>query len=133
MDALAALASLLAQPLTVLADALIYGLFKVYRHRAALGAAILGFSAAGLGMIIWSHAVTGWWQAALLGFGTSLLIVGTVELGVLGVLNKILEPTDPAVSMMKNFIGDFVEWANQPGSGLPEFRTTGDSIDDGTA
>jgi len=114
-------ALLLASPLRVLANGLISWLLGIVRNRVALGAAILGFSGAGLGMIIWSHAVTGWWQAALLGFGTSLLIVGTVELGVLGVLNKILEPKDPAVRMMNNFIADFARWANQPGSGLPEF------------
>jgi hypothetical protein len=82
-------------------------------------------------MIIWSYAVTGWWQTALLGFGTSLLIVGTVELGVLGALNKILEPTDPAVKMMNNFIEDFAQWANQPGSGLPEFPRPAGYTDDG--
>jgi hypothetical protein len=43
-------------------------------------------------MIIGSRSVTGWNQLALLGFGTSLLIVGTVELGILGVLHKIIDP-----------------------------------------
>lgn len=45
--------------------------------------------------------VTVWNQAALLGFGTSLLIVGTVELGILGVLNKIIDP-DESPSLIEN-------------------------------
>jgi len=133
METLAALVSVFSWPLRELANALISWLLAVARSRVALGAAILGFSAAGLGLIIWSHAVTGWWQAALLGFGTSLLIVGTVELGVLGALNKILEPKDPAVITMNNFVAEFARWANQPGSGLPEFPTPAGYTDDGGA
>ena len=116
-----------------LANAFTYWLLRVVRSQALLGAAILGFSAAGLGLIVWSHTATGWWQAALLGFGTSLLIVGTVELGVLGALNKILERKDPAVRMMNNFIEDFARWANQPGSDLPEFPRRAGRTDDGGA
>ena len=133
MEILAALVSAFSWPLRTLADDFIAWLLAVVRNRVALGAAIVGFSAAGLGMIIWSHAVTGWWQAALLGFGTSLLIVGTVELGVLGVLNKMLEPKDPAVRTMNDFIEDFARWANQPGSGLPEFPRPAGCTDDGGA
>jgi hypothetical protein len=126
---LAVLVDALSWPLRTLADDFIAWLLAVVRNRVALGAAIVGFSGAGLGMIIWSHAVTGWWQTALLGFGTSLLIVGTIELGVLGVLNKILEPKNPAVRTMNNFIEDFAQWANQPGSGLPEFPRPGRTDD----
>jgi hypothetical protein len=65
--------------------------------------------------MIWSHVVTGW-QAALL-----------------GVLNKSLEPEDPAVRMMNNVIEDFARWANQPGPGRPEFpRPAGCTDDCGT-
>ena len=56
--------------------------------------AILGFVGAGLGTIIGSAATTGWSQAVLINIGTSLLIVGTVELGVLGVLRNVLETKD---------------------------------------
>jgi hypothetical protein len=74
--------------------ALIAWLWAAYRRPIVLGCAILVFSGCGLGMIIGSHAVTGWWQSALLGFGTSLLIVGTVELGILGVIKKLVETGD---------------------------------------
>jgi hypothetical protein len=69
-------------------------LLEIYRRPIVLGSAILGFSICGLGMIIGSHALTGWWQAALLGFGISLLVVGTVELGILGIVKKLTEPDD---------------------------------------
>jgi hypothetical protein len=72
--------------------AVVNGLLAAYRNALILASAILGFSGAGIGMIIGSRSVTGWWQAALLGFGTSLLIVGTVQLGILGVVKKLLEP-----------------------------------------
>jgi hypothetical protein len=76
------------------ADAVVAALWEAYKSRIFLGAAIILFSASGLGMILWSHKVTGWNQTALLGFGTSLLIVGTVELGILGVLKNIIEPDE---------------------------------------
>ena len=59
-------------------------------------------------MVIGSRAVTGWNQAALLGFGTSLLIVGTVELGILGVLNKIIDP-DRTGSLIKDLGGNLTQ------------------------
>ena len=74
------------------AKAVVAALWKAFKSKVVLGAAIFGFSASGLAMVIWSHTVTGWTQTALLGFGTSLLIVGTVELGILGVLKKIIDP-----------------------------------------
>ena len=81
-----------AVAVTALGQALIAALWKAYKSKIVLGGAIFGFTACGIAMIIGSHAVTGWNQTALLGFGTSLLIVGTVELGILGVLKKIIEP-----------------------------------------
>ena len=74
------------------AKAVVAALWKAYKSKIVLGTAIFAFTGTGLAMIIWSHTVTGWNQAALLGFGTSLLIVGTVELGILGVLKKIIDP-----------------------------------------
>ncbi len=78
--------------LTAIAKAFVAALWEAYKSKIVLGAAIFGFSAGGLAMIIGSRTVTGWNQVALLGFGTSLLIVGTVELGILGVLHKIIDP-----------------------------------------
>ena len=73
-------------------------------------------------MIIGSRAVTGWNQAALLGFGASLLIVGTVELGVLGVLNKIIDP-DRTGGLIKDLSGNLAlrfaaleDWLGMPQS-----------------
>ncbi len=74
------------------AKAVVAALWKAYKSKIVLGTAIFAFTGTGLAMIIWSHTVTGWNQTALLGFGTSLLIVGTVELGILGVLKKIIDP-----------------------------------------
>jgi len=93
-----------------LAGRLIDLLFHAYRQQVVLGAAIAGFSATGLGLIIGSYLVAGWWQPALLGFGTSLLIVGTVELGILGVLKKIIEPDEGPSEMIKVL----TEWLNHP-------------------
>jgi hypothetical protein len=76
------------------ADAVVAALWEAYKSKIFLGAAIILFSASGLVMILWSHRVTGWNQAALLGFDTSLLIVGTVELGILGVLKNIIDPDE---------------------------------------
>jgi len=78
--------------LKYLARALVDLLWKVYRRPVVLGAAILGLTGSGLGLIIGSHAVTGWWQSALLGFGTGLILAGTLELGIIGLVNRILEP-----------------------------------------
>jgi hypothetical protein len=89
------------------AKALVAALWKAYKSKIVLGAAIFGFSASGLAMIIWSHTVTGWNQIALLGFGTSFLIVGTVELGILGVLKQIIEP-DHTGGLIKR-LGDDLE------------------------
>ena len=63
--------------------------WNAYRSPVVRGAAFLGLNGSGLGMIIGSRAVTGWWQAALLGFGTGLVLAGTVELGILGVVSRI--------------------------------------------
>lgn len=88
----AAIATFLVTSLQGLAGALVAALWKAYKSKIVLGAAIFVFSAGGLAMVIWSRTVTGWNQTALLGFGTSFLIVGTVELGVLGVLKNIIDP-----------------------------------------
>ena len=113
-----------------LAKAFVAVLWAAYKRPLVLGSAILGFSVVGLAMIIASRAVTGWWQLALLGFGTSLLIVGTVELGILGVLKKIIEPDDRTPRMInavtQNFNESFTalrDWLDEPGAGLRlEFR-----------
>lgn len=93
---LAALVSFLVNAATATVEAaaktVVAALWKAFKSKLVLGAAIFGFSVSGLAMVIWSHTVTGWNQTALLGFGTSLLIVGTVELGILGVLKKIIDP-----------------------------------------
>ena len=85
----------------------------------------------GLAMIIWSHAVTGWNQAALLGFSTSLIIVGTVELGILGVLSKIIDP-DQTGSLFKELNANLAQrfaaleaWLGMPTS-QPEGAVTPD-------
>jgi hypothetical protein len=112
-------------------------LWALFRRKVILGGAIVGFSVGGLGMIIGSSALTGWWQAALLGLGTSLLLVGTVELGIIGLINKATEPTDPTFILIKHFVDDFSKWANQPGSNLPSFPMAGsvttDSVDGNSA
>ena len=132
METLAALVSAFSWPLRELADGLITWLLAVVRSRVALGAAILGFSAAGLGIIVClrRHRTGGGGASRI---RDEPATVGTVELGVLGVLNKILEPKDPAVRTMNNFIEDFARWANQPGSGLPEFPRPAGCTDDGGA
>ncbi len=67
--------------------------WNVYRRPVVLGAAILVLTGSGLGLIIGSHAVTGWWQSTLLGFGTGLVLTGTIELGlIVGLVNRIIEP-----------------------------------------
>ena len=80
--------------LPYIARGLVELVWDVYRRPALLGAAILGFTGTGLGMIIGSHAVAGWWQSALLGFGTGLVFTGTVELGIVGLINRIIGPND---------------------------------------
>lgn len=112
----------LVSALVAIAQAFVAALWKAYKSKIVLGAAIVGFSASGLAMIIGSRAVTGWNQAALLGFGTSLLIVGTVELGVLAVLNKIIDP-DRTGGLIKDLSGNLAlrfaaleDWLGMPQS-----------------
>jgi hypothetical protein len=124
----------LVSALVAIAQAFVAALWKAYKSKIVLGSAIFGFSASGLAMVIGSRAVTGWNQAALLGFGTSLLIVGTVELGVLGVLNKIIDP-DRTGGLIKDLSGSLAlrfaaleDWLGMPQSwsigreGLGELR-----------
>jgi len=60
-----------------------------------LGIAIASFSLTGITLIVLSALVVGWWQAFLLGLGTSLLLTGTVEIGILSVLNHLLHGGEP--------------------------------------
>jgi hypothetical protein len=109
--------------LTAVAKAFVAALWKAYKSKIVLGAAIFGFSVGGLAMIIGSRTVTGWNQIALLGFGTSLLIVGTVELGILGVLHKIIDPdrTDDVIrDLHKNLAQRFT--ALEGWLGMPPFQ-----------
>lgn len=109
--------------LTAVAKAFVAALWKAYKSKIVLGTAIFGFSAGGLGMIIVSRALTGWNQVALLGFGTSLLIVGTVELGILGVLHKIIDPdrTDDLIrDLSENLAQRFT--ALEGWLGMPPFQ-----------
>jgi hypothetical protein len=117
--------SALFRALGSLAKALVAALWKAYKNKIVLGAAIFGFSASGIAMVIGSRAVTGWNQTALLGFGTSLLIVGTVELGILGVLNKIIEPdrTDGLIEdLSENLARRFA--ALEDWLGMPKYQRT---------
>ena len=121
-----------------IAEGLVSALWKALKSKLVLGAAILGFSVIGLAMIIGSHAVTGWNQAALLGFGTSLIIVGTVELGILGVLNKIIDP-DRTGSLFEQLDGNLSQrfsaleaWLGMP-TPQPEGHREGGITDDGTS
>ena len=75
---------------TLLAVSAVSALLAAYRNTVILGSAILGFSVVGVGLIVGSALTTGWWQAFQLAIGTSLLIVGTVELGILGLLRHVL-------------------------------------------
>jgi hypothetical protein len=93
---------------TDVADGLIGALWRTLKNKVILGAAIILFSVLGIALIIWSSLVTGWAQAALLGFGTSLLIVGIVELGILGVLNRIIDP-DRSPDLIRHLSGDLDE------------------------
>ena len=106
--AFTALTSAAAKSLIAFGQVLIAALWKAYKSKIVLGSAIFGFSVCGLAMVIGSRAVTGWNQTALLGFGTSLLIVGTVELGILGVLKKIIEP-DRTSDLIKDLGRDLVQ------------------------
>jgi hypothetical protein len=117
---------IVARALVALAGGLVAALWGVVKSRLVLGTAIFVFSASGLAMVIGSRAVTGWSQAALLGFGTSFLIVGTVELGVLGVLNKIIDP-DRTGSLIKDLGGNLSQRfdALEDWLGIPESRRTG--------
>lgn len=110
-----------------LARAFVAVLWAAYKSKIVLGVAIFGFSVSGLAMVIGSRAVTGWNQTALLGFGTSFLVVGTVELGILGVLNKIIDP-DHAGDLIKDLSGDLAQrftalenWLGMPTSQRAEF------------
>jgi len=121
-----------------IAEGLVSALWKAFSSKLVLGAAILGFSVSGVAMIIGSHTVTGWNQAALLGFGTSLIIVGTVELGILGVLNKIIDP-DRTGSLFKQLDGNLAQrfsaleaWLGMPAP-QPEGQREGGTTDDGTS
>ena len=83
----------LATVLRGLALALVDLAVNVYRRPVFLGAAILGLTGSGLGLIIGSRAMTGWWQSTLLGFGTGLVLTGTLELGlIVGLMKQIIEP-----------------------------------------
>jgi hypothetical protein len=93
-----------------LSASLVDYLYSVYRGKAALAMTVLGFSAVGVGLIIGSYFVPTWWQALLLAIGTSLLVVGTVEVGILGVLKKIIDP-DEGPSEMVNVLD---AWLNRP-------------------
>jgi hypothetical protein len=64
---------------------------KSFRNVVILAAAIAVFTISGTGMIVGSAFVTAWPQSFLLGLGISLLMVGTVELGLLGALRHVLE------------------------------------------
>jgi hypothetical protein len=111
--------------LIAVGKAFVAALWETYKSKIVLGAAIFGFSVSGLAMIIGSRVVTGWNQVALLGFGTSLLIVGTVELGIIGVLHKIIEP-----DRTENLISDLSENLAQRFAalegwlGMPPFQPT---------
>jgi hypothetical protein len=133
----------IAQALIAIAQALIATLWKTYKNPIVLGAAIVGFSGGGLAMVIGSRAVTGWNQAALLGFGTSLLIVGTVELGVLGVLNRIIDP-NPTKELIEDLNENLAQrfatlenWLDMPTFQRAEFGGHGKlrpgHLDDGSA
>jgi hypothetical protein len=95
------LTGLVVNALGDLTRALVGYVWRVYRSPAVQGAAFLGLNGSGLGMIIGSRAVTGWWQAALLGFGTGLVLAGTVELGILGLVSRITgqdgRPREPSI------------------------------------
>ena len=75
-------------------------LWRAYSVPRLFGRAILGFSCTGIGLIVGSYFATGWWEGALLEFGMSLLIVGAVELGIVGVLGKLAEPDDGAPEIL---------------------------------
>lgn len=83
--------------LTAVALSAVAGLLAAYRNTLILGSAILGFSCLGLGLIVGSALTTGWWQALQLAIGVSLLFVGTVELGILGLIRHVLgeDEADP--------------------------------------
>jgi hypothetical protein len=102
------------------------GLLAAYRHAFVLAAAILAFSAVGTGMIIGSRSVTGWWQLALLGFGSSLLIIGTINLGILGVVKGLLDPEDAKLAAHPNV-------ASSPTEIAAALRELADRLDPGTA
>jgi hypothetical protein len=76
-------------------------LWRAYSIPRLFGRAILGFSCTGIGLIVGSYFATGWWEGALLEFGMSLLIVGAVELGIVGVLGKLAEPDDGAPEILR--------------------------------
>jgi hypothetical protein len=97
-----------AVAVAAIGKALVAALWKAYKSKIVLGGAIFGFSVCGIAMVIGSRAVTGWNQTALLGFGTSFLIVGTVELGILGVLKKIIEP-DRTSELIKDLGRDLAQ------------------------
>jgi CHASE2 domain-containing sensor protein len=58
------------------------------RRPALLGLAIVLFALSGTVLVVVSALVAGWWRDFTMGLGTSLLLTGTVEIGVLGVLRR---------------------------------------------
>ena len=53
------------------------------RRPALLGLAIVLFALSGTVLVVVSALVAGWWRDFTMGLGTSLLLTGTVEIGVL--------------------------------------------------
>ena len=93
----APLLALLGTALRGLAHAYFKLAWDVYRVPVVLGAAIVALTGGGLGLIIASHAMTGWGQSTLLGFGTGLVLTGTLEIGlIVGLINRIIEPDGQA-------------------------------------
>jgi hypothetical protein len=86
---------------TLLAVKAVSALLAAYRNTLILGSAIFGFSCVGAGLIVGSALTTGWWQAFQLAIGVSLLVVGTVELGILGLLHRVLkgDKTGPQITI----------------------------------
>jgi hypothetical protein len=51
--------------------------------------AILAFVVVGVGLLVWSAFLAGWWQELLLNLGSSLLLVALVDLVALAALKKL--------------------------------------------
>lgn len=60
------------------------------RRPVLVGLGIVVFALSGTALIVVPAIVAGWWREFTMGLGTSLLLTGTVEIGVLGVLNAAL-------------------------------------------